>query len=485
MCSSLRRLCLATLAHSKSWTSTVTITFRPEQTVMLSLCLLVSSILLLFSQAAITDGADGRSMYEVTTALVETRSLAINVRHGFPGRDEKSYASHGLGLPLAAVLPYLAVRPIARLTSLGEHVTEAAVASFVPIITGLLVVALYRLARRLGAGVQVGILTAIGAPTGTYFLAYTKEFFSEPLATLLFVLAIERALARRPAASGISAAAAAVTRPQFFAVTPFLIWRIWRDSGWHAVVKSGVPLAFGLLLALGYNFARFGDPTSFGYPGMGFTTPLLTGAAGLLFHPEKSIFIFAPIVILIPFGLFRVWGTNRTAFWLLTGNLAVTFLIVAKWVGWDGGWTWGPRMLIPGIIPAIVAIAPWAEQHRNRRILVSSLFLLGFLVSAPTLVVSQRAQLINQPPLRGPNVVRQISLVPETLRFTWEHVLEQTPRQDRYEQYVNIWQVRVIRVLGRRGVLPVCVLSLLLVATAVLSARKFHATIQRMSFNNS
>jgi hypothetical protein len=449
-----------------------------ERQLILCTCLFVTCFTLLFSQAAITDNADGRSMFEVTKSFVENRSFAIDPRYGFPGRDGQFYASHGLGMPLLAIVPYLVVRPLARTLSLGEHVTEASVASLIPLVTGLLVVALYGLARRLGVAVRTAVMVAVGAVAGTHLLAYTKEFFSEPLATLFLVIAIERAVALRPLASGIAAAAAALTRPQFFMFAPILAWRLWRDGGWSALLRSAAPWSIALVLTLGYNSVRFGDPMHFGYAGLGFTTPFLQGARGLLFHPEKSIFLFAPIVILIPFGLRQVWGINRTAFWLLSGNLVLTFCTMAKWVDWYGGWVWGPRPLIPAVVPAIVAIAPWIDLLGARRVLGSALFFVGFLISAPTLIVSQRAQLIHRPPQYGPNVIRQFMLVPETVRFTREHLLDAGDRQQRYERYVNTWQVSLIRLAGLRGILFASVLSLTLATVALVCAHRALRTIR-------
>ena len=91
-----------------------------ERQLILSLCLFVTCFTLFFSQAAITDNADGQSMFEVTKSFVETGRLAIDPHYGFPGRGGKFYASHGIGLPMIAVLPYVASRPLAGVTSLGN-----------------------------------------------------------------------------------------------------------------------------------------------------------------------------------------------------------------------------------------------------------------------------------------------------------------------------------------------------------------------------
>jgi hypothetical protein len=451
-----------------------------ERSILLSLCLLVTSITLLFSQAAITDGSDGRSMYEVTKAVVERASLSIDQRYGFRGRDGQYYASHGLGLPLVALVPYAAARPVAWLTGRNERVIEAAVASLMPLITGLVAAALYVLARRLGATIESSVTVALGACFGTYLLTFSKEFFSEPLAALCLVVATERAVAKQPVASGAMTALAALTRPQYFAFVPVVAWRLWWDCGWRAAIRSIVPMTAGLLLAVAYNVARFGDATHFGYAGLGFTTPFLRGAVGLLFHPDKSIFLFAPIAVLIPAGLRRLWRINQTAFWLLTTNLVLTFVVLANWVDWYGGWVWGPRPLIAGIIPATAAIPVWIDHQRRRHVSVLCLFAIGFLVSAPTLIVSQRAQLADHPAPFGPTIVRQIALVPPTIGTTIADVRGH-PAGHKYEEYVNVWQIGLIQGLGWRGAWLAAVVSAVLVGIGVWSVQTLRTTIRSMS----
>ena len=450
---------------------------RSDRGVATSLCLLVTCLTLLFSQAAITDGSDGRSMYEVTRSVVERGRLDIPARYGFPGRDGNYYASHGMGLPLAAIVPYVVAMPLQR-TWLGERAAEVAVASLMPLVTGLLAAALYRLSRRLGADVSGAMTAALGATLGTYVLAFSKEFFSEPLAALCLVAAIERAVAGRAATAGIAAAAAALTRPQYFAVAPIVVWRLWRHGGWPAATRAAAAVGVALLLTVAYNVARFEDPMQFGYEGLGFSTPLLRGATGLLFHPDKSILLFAPIVALVPLALRWLWAVNRSACWLIGGNLLLTFVTLATWVDWYGGWVWGPRPLIPGVVPAVAAVAAWAGSRTYRRRVVAGLFLAGFVVSAPTLVVSQRAQLISDAGPIGPHILRQYRLVPETVAFTIEHAGE-SPPEARYERFVNAWQVSLIRREGRRGAWLAAAASLGLLLTAGASARRLRAALRR------
>jgi ABC-type Fe3+-siderophore transport system permease subunit len=165
---------------------------------------------------------------------------------------------------------------------------------------------------------------------------------------------------------------------------------------------------------------------------------------------------------------------------LLSANLVLTFVVLANWVDWYGGWVWGPRPLIAGIIPAAAAIPRWIDHRRRRRVWVLLLFLAGFLVSAPTLVVSQRAQLANRPGPFGPSIVRQIRLIPETFRTTTDEIRAGSVAH-RYEEHVNVWQVGVIQRLGWRGVWLAAIVSTALLAIAAMCIRTLHKTIQRLS----
>ena len=54
-------------------------------------------------------------------------------------------------------------------------------------------------------------------------------------------------------------------------------------------------MILGLALSLSYNVARFASPLDFGYSDAGFTPSILPAVGGLLFHPNKSVLLFAPI----------------------------------------------------------------------------------------------------------------------------------------------------------------------------------------------
>src|SRR5205814_1515309 len=60
----------------------------------------------------------------------------------------------------------------------------------------------------------------------------------------------------------------------------------------------GLPVVAGGLLYLAWNYWRFGSPFEFGYS-EGFDTPLLVGLYGWFFSSGKSVFLYAPVLILL------------------------------------------------------------------------------------------------------------------------------------------------------------------------------------------
>lgn len=438
---------------------------RGEVRIKVWLGLAATSLMLLVQQGTVAN-SDGRSAYEVSRSLVERRSVTVPPDAGILGRNGDHYSRYGIGLSVLAAVPYAAALPVAELTSRKDRVEELAVSLLVPLSAGLLVVVLYMLARRLGAGTRRSLGTAVGAVLGTFLFPYTKDFYSEPVAALFITLSLERALARRPGQAAAALAAAGLVRPQAFVLAPLLLWGLWREGGRAALPRAALALAAGVAIAVGYNVARFADPLDFGYSDVGFTADVLEGTGGLLFDPAKSVFLFAPAAACLPLAFAALARRHSTAALLIGGNLLLTFAIAASWKSWEGGWAWGPRLMLVGVIPTLPILAPWMESSRVRTLVVTGLFAIGFAVSAAALIVPIQAQQLDRPlPDAGPGIARQYELIPRTARYTRAHLYE--PDQGRlgeHRRYLSLWQVGAARELGRKGLLLAVAASLALVA---------------------
>jgi hypothetical protein len=358
-----------------------------------------------------------------------------------------------------------------------------------------LVVALWALTRRLGASTPAAILVGAGAVAGTYTLPYVKEFFSEPLTALCLVAAIERVLAGRAGTAGFALGLGVLVRPQCVLVAPLLALAAWQRDGVRAALRTALAAVPGVAVTLAYNVARFGHPLQFGYEDVGFTTPFLNGATGLLFHPAKSLLLFAPVSVLLPFAAWRLWRVDRWAAVVIVGNFAITFTTVAMWFAWHGGWSWGPRLLIPALLPLVAAVGPWLER-RVRWGAAVLLFAVGLVVSFPALIVSTQTQQIDEPPisleelwkghymatqpLRSPQPLRQAQLVLPVARYSLEHAFERPTDGRNYLRYLSLWQLGATRVMGRAGLLFAVTLTGLLLSCVLFAARRVAATARTL-----
>ncbi len=421
----------------------------------------VALFLLLMGQAHVRV-LDGSSMLAVAQSIVHDGSLAVPQPLGVIGDSGLYYSKYGLLLPLLSVIPVALVQPLGVFTGRLDVVEAAAAASLMPLIAGVLGAALYLLGRRLGAPRAAALLVAAGIVLGTYLLPYGRDFFTEPLVALCLVAMVERALAGRELQAATALALAVLARPQSAAFVPLLLaFLALRAGGLREALRPILltlpPLAVAALLTIAYNVIRFGDPLSFGYEppvDPGFTTPLLEGTQGLLLTTEKSIVVFAPAIVLVPFAIVALWRRERRVAALLSALFAVSFVLAATWHSWMGGWSWGPRLVIPAVAVLLVALAPWIGERRSRLRVAGALFALGFVLSLPAVIAPPDVQLIDPDPHSdGPQIVRQVRELPRLARDSFDTASEPAAREGDYRRQLALWQAAVVREGGALGVL--------------------------------
>ncbi|MEA2218825.1 MAG: hypothetical protein QOJ35_1451 [Solirubrobacteraceae bacterium] len=474
----------------------------------------VALFLLLVGQAQVTV-LDGSSMLAVAQSIVHHGTLSVPAPLGVPGDGGLFYSKYGLLLPLLSVVPVALVQPLGLLTGRVDLLEAAGAASLMPLVAGALAGALVLLGRRLGAPPRAAALVAAGTVLGTYVLPYGRDFFTEPLVALGVVAMVERALAGRDAQAATALALAILARPQSAAFVP-LLWAFVaarelagaraRDAatrgapagasagagiGAHgatvaslrAIARTLAPLAFAAALTVAYNLVRFGDPLEFGYrPPVdpGFTTPLAVGTRGLLLSPEKSILLFAPAIVLVPFALAALWRRARATALLLAALFAVTFVLAATWHSWMGGWSWGPRLVLPGVVVVLAALGPWIGAHASRARTAAALFALGYLLSLPAVIAPAGAQLLHPDPRAdGPQISRQVREVPHLTRDSLHAVGDRAARGGDYRLYLAPWQAGISRQLGAAGVVLAAVGTIVLLAALLRVAGPLARRLRR------
>ncbi|HEX9923331.1 MAG TPA: hypothetical protein VGD99_11780, partial [Anaerolineae bacterium] len=123
----------------------------------------------------------------------------------------------------------------------------------------------------------------------------------------------------------------------------------------HRLLAAGPTLGLYLLptlfIALGlatFNLVRYGSLAETGYTQEILFLEPWVGGYGLLFSPGQGLFIYAPLMLLLFFGLRPAWRRlSRTTFWLITAICLFYWLFYGSWFAWGGTWGWGPRFFLP------------------------------------------------------------------------------------------------------------------------------------------
>ncbi|NJL85741.1 MAG: hypothetical protein HC886_06770 [Leptolyngbyaceae cyanobacterium SM1_1_3] len=156
----------------------------------------------------------------------------------------------------------------------------------------------------------------------------------------------------------------------------------------YSLKRVALPLlgtAMGVLLYMAYNYLRFGSIFSAGQSTSRFTLEgFIPRLVGLLLSPGAGggLFWYCPVTLLAGVGLWKLAKGDR-----LAEALAVLGMFSSYWILYSfwqfGGWSWGPRFLVP-TLPLLLAPTALLDARGRRWLL--ALAAVGFLVNVPTLL---------------------------------------------------------------------------------------------------
>lgn len=263
-------------------------------------------------------------------------------------------------------------------------------------------------------------LSQAGALWGTVLLAfstpvwvYARDLFSEPLFALGLVGAFHFLAAPadrgqlggkqhepRLAWAAVFTSMGILARMSFLPIVGILAGYVLitshdrragiRKAARYVVYCIPVVLVIALL-----NIKRFGGVALTGYHtafDKGFSLPLTTGLRWNLFSSYRSLFLYAPPVLLFFIGLGGFARRYRVQLWLITGIAVYVLFVYSKWWAWHGGWCWGPRFLVP-IVPLMLLPGLVAVRYGRRRLLAAAIMLaaLGFVVQLSAILINYTA----------------------------------------------------------------------------------------------
>ena len=317
------------------------------------------------------------------------------------GWDGKPYAPYGPLIAILAVPHHLAGRAIAGLAGVPRIPLPGGIA-WLMVVGGVTMVAsataaalavagFYRAARSLGASDREALALSLLLGGATVLWNYGTSFFSEAFTAAAFIWAavflieatdarLEAAAKRAVAVASILIFLAGLTKITALVFAPAFVIAALAEPRVSAParVKTAAALTAAIVMAVAvhaaWNVTRFGDPFNIGYdwsetipqlPARAFLlSDIPRGLAVLLASPGKSLVLWAPPLVLAAFGLPAFWRLHRGAAAGVITAAVVGLLVFAAYLFPDGGYSHGPRNLVP-IVP--LALLPGVEACATTR----------------------------------------------------------------------------------------------------------------------
>lgn len=339
---------------------------------------------------------------------------------GLPGRGGQIFSWYGIGQSLLMLPADLVGTWIAHWRVFSDYQDDPAVRSiFVSYSMNILLNVLtalisFRLLRQLSFSVKEAIAGVLAMMFCTTHLHYTQNMQENNYIMLLTLTGFScqydwlrtgtrRALWIGSGALGLNLLTRVTTALDLIAAGIFLLAVLWFEQVrghelWDralAYCKVAVPVyvLFGMV-ERAYNFYRFGSWTQTYIPifarvsrqqdptlpaNFPWSTPFREGVLGALFKPEKSIFLFDPLLILVLLLIVILWkrlGIEVRAYIVSSLLLLAGYIcFYARYTYWAGDFAWGDRYVSTAV--EMVALLSLPLLLRYRMNLGSAIWGLG------------------------------------------------------------------------------------------------------------
>jgi hypothetical protein len=350
---------------------------------------------------------------------------------GVHGRGGKLQSWYSIGqslllLPADVVGTYVArLRIFAEYDDTDPSVRDIIVSySINMLVTVLTALVCFRFLRQLNFGVTQSVVGVLALLLATTHLHYTQNMMENNYIFLLTMTGFSyqyewlrngnrRALLIGSGAFGLNLLTRLPTGLDLLAGALFLLLVLWLEgvrgrSLWErcrSYIATALPvyLFFGLLDRL-YQFYRFGSflntyVTVIGRetrmrnpslpPNYPFETPWHTGFFGPLFTPEKSIFLFDPLIVLMILLCVVAWkrfSPAVKAYALMSCPLLLAYTsFYARYTVWSGDFAWGDRYVSTTVELAALLAVPLLLRHREQ--LAKPVWVMGLALLAISTVI--------------------------------------------------------------------------------------------------
>lgn len=353
-------------------------------------------------------------------------------------------------LPWNAFGHFVFVRLPGMQTAMADLVITTAVCWGNATFSALAASAFFLVCLKIAPRPRDALLCAGLVAFATPLFVYSGWLFSEPLSTAIFVTAalLLFGTGTTPSTSRLLPAALMLAfsmhvRPaNTLTVAIFIL-------GAGALDYSNKHPAFGYrttmilisvvtlsgVLYLIRNHVLFGNVIDFGVPvtvenGKNLNSwhnPFLHGIFGFLLSPGKSVFLFAPPVLLGILAVPRLWKRNRALCVVAILAPLSNLMLYSFYTQWEGGYCYGPRFLVPACTLLMVPIAAlFQDPPRFFRPMFWLTAITGFLVQVIGLSTNIMEDMVHNHYYAG-NWDYRMGYSPITgqLRLIWKYLHQQ------------------------------------------------------------
>lgn len=347
------------------------------------------------------------------------------------GAGGKRYSFYGLGqsiclLPFAAI--GLAIEKLGGINVKVADLTGQFLASVIlfPAIGASLVWLFYRLVLLLNYDQKTAILSSAVFAFATMLFHYSVNTQEQTQVALLLVLAtllmVKYCRQRRfvyawffcvalGACLLFRIASAVEVLPLYFVAVMSDIWSGRRDilkitARWFLAGALGTG---GFIIICGwYNYIRFGSIFESGYglltaAALGghklFESSPLPTLAAMLFSPGKSIFLYNPVLLLLPLCVYGFYHRHKIVAMAMLSAVLSSFVFHSFYTTWAGDYAWSIRYQVP-VLPFLVLplVVLFGRPLKTAvKILVISLILISCTIQAASVVYNFNLEFVQNP----------------------------------------------------------------------------------------
>jgi hypothetical protein len=242
----------------------------------------------------------------------------------------------------------------------------------------------------------------------TPFWYYAGSLFPAVLLTLLMIISIDGYWRRRRVwMVGLMVGLMVMIKAVYGVVWVGLMLDSWLRREFKAVVLIGLGGLVSIVVLLGMNGFFYGQADFFPVIGNVWELSTLlvnnpwTSLAGLVGGKNTGLVVFSPFLLVWPWMVVntKIWQLEKLRELLMIPGLVV--VAFSFWPGWDGGYAFGYRQMLPMVPLLILSLVWWWGKNRHHGLfngMVVCLLLLSFLNQAWSMMVDP-GEIWSKPPV--------------------------------------------------------------------------------------